>query len=170
MESRMAFQVIDNYLEKEEFIKIKDMFFSKDFPWYFNEKIVDYSGNKTKKIDIFNFQFTHIFYNKHNINSNLFNSILPIIYKIKPKALIRIKSNLNVASKKLIKCEEHKDQDFPCKGAIFYINTNNGYTFFKDKKVESKENRIVFFNANALHGGTYCTNKARRMLIYFNYL
>ena len=45
----MAFQVIDNYLEKEEFIKIKDMFFSKDFPWYFNEKIVDYSGNKTKK-------------------------------------------------------------------------------------------------------------------------
>ena len=95
---------------------------------------------------------------------------MPIIYKIKPKALIRIKSNLNVASKKLIKCEEHKDQDFPCKGAIFYINTNNGYTFFKDKKVESKENRIVFFNANALHGGTNCTNKERRMLINFNYL
>jgi hypothetical protein len=38
-----------------------------------------------------------------------------------------------------------------------------------DKKIDSKENRIVLFNANEKHYGTNSTNCNNRMVINFNY-
>ena len=40
---------------------------------------------------------------------------------------------------------------------------------FDDQKVESKENRIVFFDANTNHVGTNSTDCKNRMVINFNY-
>ena len=160
----MAIQIKDNFLEKKEFNLLKDFICSDRFPWFFNKKIYG------QKENILNYQFTHNFFKDYAVNSTAYNILFPIINKIKPKAIIRIKANLNVASKDLIKYDLHQDQDFKCKGAIYYINTNNGYTFFDNKKVESIENRIVFFNPNLLHGGTNCTNVKNRILINFYYL
>ena len=54
--------------------------------------------------------------------------------------------------------------------AIFYINTNNGYTEFEDgTRVESVANRIVNFPANLKHRGTRCTDQKIRIVINFNY-
>ena len=54
--------------------------------------------------------------------------------------------------------------------SIFYINTNNGYTKFKDgTKVESIANRMITFPANMEHCGTSCTDKNIRIVINFNY-
>ena len=86
------------------------------------------------------------------------------------KALVRIKANLNPVSDKLIQYDKHKDQEhFSCKGAIYYVNNNNGYTMFDNEKVESKENRIVFFNTETPHSGTNSTDCKNRMVINFNY-
>ena len=59
---------------------------------------------------------------------------------------------------------------FECKAAIYYINDNNGYTMIGDKKVKSKGNRIVLFNANTKHYGTNSTNLNNRIVINFNYI
>ena len=40
---------------------------------------------------------------------------------------------------------------------------------FDNEKVESKENRIVFFDANTTHVGTNSTDCKNRMVINFNY-
>ena len=54
--------------------------------------------------------------------------------------------------------------------SIFYVNTNDGYTKFKDgTKVKSIANRMLTFPANMKHCGTSCTNERRRIVINFNY-
>ena len=55
--------------------------------------------------------------------------------------------------------------------AIFYINTNNGYTYFEDgQKIESIENRMVMFPSNIPHAGATCTDEDRRVVLNLNYL
>ena len=89
--------------------------------------------------------------------------------KLKPLSLVRIKANLNPPSEKIVETAYHKDQDFKCKGAIYYVNDNDGYTIIDKEKVLSKKNRMVLFNANQKHFGTNSTNRNNRMVINFNY-
>ena len=56
--------------------------------------------------------------------------------------------------------------------AIFYVNTNNGYTIFKDsqEKVDCIENRLVTFPTDTDHCGVSCTDSKQRVVINFNYI
>jgi len=159
----MDIKVIDNFLPEEEYLRIKNVMESTDFPWYFNPTKINTSKS------IFNFHFGHVFYVNNAINSDFFELLNKIIEKLKPLSLIRIKANLTPVTHKLIKYDAHTDQEFPSKAALYYVNTNNGYTVFGDKKVESIGNRIVLFNANEKHYGTNSTNCKDRIVINFNY-
>jgi hypothetical protein len=54
--------------------------------------------------------------------------------------------------------------------AIIYINTNDGFTCFKDgAKVESIENRCIIFPGNLMHSGSTCTDSPLRMVLNINY-
>ena len=56
------------------------------------------------------------------------------------------------------------------KTAIYYVNSNNGYTEFEDgTKIESIKNRIVIFPSNLKHTGTTCTDRKIRTIVNFNY-
>jgi membrane peptidoglycan carboxypeptidase len=56
------------------------------------------------------------------------------------------------------------------KTSIFYINSNNGYTRFKNKKmIKSKENRLLSFNTDMEHTGSTCTDENVRIVINLNY-
>ena len=157
------FKIIDNYLEIKDHLILKTLMESNTFPWFFMDKKVSTSS------DIFNFQLFHIFYKDNEISSNFYNNLKPLIDKLNPKTLVRIKANLNPLSHQLIKYNYHKDQDFECKVAIYYLNTNNGYTMLEDKKVESKANRMVLFDSSVSHYGTNSTNCPNRTVINFNY-
>ena len=64
----------------------------------------------------------------------------------------------------------HIEQSVECTTAIYYVNTNNGYTEFEDgSRVESIENRLVTFPSYMKHTGTTCTDQKRRIVINFNY-
>ena len=65
--------------------------------------------------------------------------------------------------------DKHVDQFFNSKAAVYYVNDNNGYTMIGDKKIISKSNRIVFFDADTKHYGTNSTNYNNRIVINFNY-
>ena len=157
------FKVQDNYLTIDEHLVLKTIMESNTFYWYY------YKGKLKPSNKIFDYQLVHIFYNDNFVNSNFFNDLNPIIEKLKPLSLIRIKANLNPISHKLIKFDKHQDQHFKCKAAIYYLNDNDGYTMIGDNKVESKANRIVLFNADQEHYGTNSTNCNNRMVINFNY-
>ena len=93
------------------------------------------------------------------------------------KRLDRIKINLNPKTVFHRKSGFHTDQRSVSEGfglhqktAIFYINTNNGWTEFKKGgRVKSVANRAVIFDSNLEHRGVSCTDAKRRVLINFNY-
>ena len=162
------FKVVDNFLEQQDFIALKNALMSFQFPWYYNDSV------STLENEPF-YYFTHLFYCNYRITSDFFELIEPIIQKINPKAIIRIKANLN--TKLFTKAENafHLDYGYPNSGAIFYVNDNDGNTVIKDlnnNEVEIKpiENRMLFFNPEYLHKSTHPTNSKRRVNINFNYI
>ena len=159
------FKVINNFLTKDEHEKLKNTLESPTFPWYFIKGRV----NATDKPNLFDYQFVHIFYKDNFVNSDFFHYLNPIIKKLEPKSLIRVKANLNPITNKIIEFDEHCDQRFECKIAIYYLNDNNGYTMIGDNKIESKANRMVLFDSNQKHYGTNSTDCNNRMVINFNY-
>jgi hypothetical protein len=157
-------KIINDYLNKEEFINIKNLLINNNFPWYLNE-VLD------KKIEE-EFQFTHTFYDNFVIKSDYFNHLNNILSILKPKALIRIKSNLLTRTNEIIEHGYHVDTEANhSKTAIFYVNTNDGYTKFKDGElIKSEENKLIIFDSNQEHTGTTCTDKLFRIVINFVYV
>lgn len=156
----------DNLLEKKDLANIQNTVLSPDFPWFLNN-VLSFPHNEK---DLDNIQFIHAFHHSHSIRSNYVDIILPIINKINPKSLIRIKANIMPRRESIVEHGYHVDFDFPCKTAVFYINTNNGYTKFESGEVvESVENRLVIFDSQNAHTGTSTTDSQYRAVINFNY-
>ena len=157
------YKIIDNLLPEKELKNIQDVMMGLEFPWFFSDTI----SNKTEVIE--NYYFTHMFYAK-TINSSFYNILDPIIEKLDANALVRIKGNLHPNVNKFIENNKHTDYDFQHKAAIFYVNTNNGFTILEDgTKIESVENRLLMFDPSKLHSSTNCTDEKRRININFNY-
>ena len=115
----------------------------------------------------------------------------PILDKINPISLWRIKANLLTKTSNIVENAYHHDISsfddenrktiFPEKlkqltTSIFYVNTNNGYTEFQDgriamenTKIKSVANRLVTFPASLKHRGTSCTDEKIRVVINFDY-
>ena len=158
---KRAVQVKDNLLSAEEFNKLKNLILSNEFPWYFSDG----------KVDDDNIQFVHHFVFSSLVYSPYIESLHPIFGKLKAKRIFRAKLNYTFKTPKLIQYDYHQDVNIACKTAVFYLNTNNGYTQIKNgRKIESKENRIVMFNSNAEHAGSSCTDQKYRVLLNINYV
>jgi len=163
------YEIIDNFLEKDDFDKIKKCLMGPYFDWYYNDSVIDEEENELNK-----YQFIHNFYRDHRLTSNYFQVIEPIILKINPIALIRIKANLNPRTENNFEHGYHVDyENTPPnqRTGVFYLNTNDGFTLFEDgTKVESVENRFVSFKTSMKHTGSTCTNQKIRVVINFNYI
>lgn len=96
--------------------------------------------------------------------------INPLIEKIGPVAVNRVKANLYPNTNEDVQHGLHQDLDVPHKGALFYVNTNNGFTVLEDgTKIESIENRVLFFDPSKLHCSASCTDKQSRVTLIMNY-
>lgn len=158
-------KIIDNFLSDNDYKNIYQIIMDHHFPWYFNNHIA-----KTTESNIFNYQFTHMFYNNYRITSDRFNILNPIIQFLKPAALIRIKANLLTITEKTPTTQYHRDFDYPSLTAIYYLNTTNGPTKFKNGEiVDCVANRIVIFKTSLIHSSTRCADVSRRCVINFNY-
>ena len=169
--------VHDNFLEDRDYQKLKNAF-SLDSPykapWFYNDNIVDHERPDSP----YNFQFTHVLYDNYRedppVKSPYWKIIFPILYKLKAKTLIRSKVNLRTRTPEIYESGFHTDFNEVIEGhktAIFYLNTNNGYTLFKSgEKIQSIANRILIFDARLYHCGGSCTNEKIRTLININYI
>jgi hypothetical protein len=160
----MSVKIQDNFLPKEIFNSIKNTMIGVDFDWYYSNAITD------EKLDRKEFQFVHMFYHCGKPRQS-FVVIEPLIQKIMPFSLVRAKANLLTVTNEIVTYDFHKDflRD-NLTTAVFYINTCNGYTLFKDgTKVQSVENRLVSFDSGLEHTGTSCTDENIRVVINLNY-
>jgi hypothetical protein len=162
-------KVIDNFLAEDEFKKLKSEMLDPWFPWYYNDHTT-YDGLGTT--NLYDLQFIHFFY-RHHAPQDRFEIVNPILQKISPAAIIRIKANLNPVTHTRIIYEKHVDLSYlKCKTAVFYVNTNDGITVLGDDNIEvaSIANRLVVFNSDIWHTGTSCTDSKVRCVINFNYV
>lgn len=160
----MQYEVIDNYLPQKEYEEIRDVMMGPEFPWFYNPEVT-VPGVEDKSM-----YFTHVFHHDSLVNSNFFGLISPLISKLNAKALIRVKGNMYPNVGNFLKNDRHADYDFTHKGAIFYINTNNGPTILEDgTKIGAVANRILFFDASKLHNSIFCTDQKVRVNININY-
>lgn len=163
----MAITIIDNFLDDKSFKTLQDHIMGPWFPWVYNDALL----TNVSDTSLYDFQFVHTFYKDHKPHSDLLHILDPILAKISPAAVLRIKANLNPRTDNLYLHRAHTDvENYKCTTALFYINTNDGYTVFEDgTKVESVANRFVSFNSTMMHAGTSCTNQKIRVVINFNY-
>jgi hypothetical protein len=163
---KVKHQIIDNFLPKENFIKIKELILGKDFPWFYYSNI-SFKKESNGRL----FYMTHLLYNNNQPNSSSYNFLKENLLNFMDiKSLIRVKANFypNQSMKEIN--EMHVDYDFKHKGAIFSINTNNGGTLLKDgTKIDSVENRILFFDPSIEHDSENCTDQKVRVNININY-
>lgn len=166
--------IYDNFLDKKDLEKIQTKIFSKDFNWI-NEKIVNENNfNEHFEEKIYNRQFVHPCYQKNIPVSQTYFDILPIIEKIGPLALIKIKLNCIQRTNNIIAHGFHTDVDEEYHNisttAVFYLNTNNGKTIIKNHtEINSIENRLVLFPSKLLHSGTSCTDENFRYVLNLNF-
>lgn len=157
-------KVINNFLNKNIHKKIKDLLFSSNFPWYYNDFVAGKLDNK-------NFMFTHTLIREEKVNSGYCDFFLkPILEKIPYKKLIRAKINCFTKSQKKIKSAFHVDQINTHTVLLYSVNSNNGYTLFKknNKKIYSLENSLIIFNGNKEHCSVTQTNEKLRINININ--
>jgi hypothetical protein len=166
----MSYEVFDNYLDKDSFKVLKSVFVNNyNFPWYYNEIITKENLNEEFNLD--RHQFTHVLYRENQgVSSDFYQYVVPLVDKINSPLLMRVKANLATRTEKHVEGGFHTDSKLNHKTAVFYLNTNNGYTLFENgEKVESLENRLVVFNSDVLHTGVSQTDTKIRCLLNINY-
>ena len=172
-------EIIDNFLQQDQFDKLERIVMSDRFPWYHSESIV----SKGEVINDNSFYSVHMLYdNDRPTNDTSMEIMKPILIRLKEEqaedrfagTLIRVKINSYPNQNKFIEHKMHQDfppNKIPYMACLFSLNTCDGYTKFEDgTKVESVKNRALIFNPTLNHCSTNTTDQKRRVNINFNYI
>jgi len=176
----MSIRVVDNFLKPEIFKYIQKEVLSDRFNWIWCDDVVGYGNEDINPLD--NHQFEHVVLTvqpsspkdgqvyEMYVNPSM-ELIRPILDNIPIRSLFRVKFNLTPRTSDIVEHGFHVDSSYPDSiTAVMYFNTCDGYTKFEDgTKVESVENRIVFFNSQMKHTGSTCTDDQRRVVLNLNY-
>jgi len=162
----LTINVTDDFLPQHVFSRIQQELLSGGFPWYVRDHKIE-GGPES----LLNFQFVHSLYKGYQPSSIHISIIKPIIDRIEPTAILRIKANLTTVTQNIFEYGLHVDgPNFTGYTGIYYINSNNGYTLFENgQKIESVANRFVSFDATMKHTGTSSTDTKFRCVLNFNY-
>lgn len=172
-------KIYDDFLPSDYFDKLKGYYVGHNVKWNYTN-IIDTKSNMNSSTilcdELHNWQLTNVSYLNDQPTNESYKIISPVLgfitEHITPvKTVIKIKTNLNPRTDKIIKHGFHVDFGYKsCTTALLYINTNNGYTEFEcGTKVNSKENRLVTFPTTTPHTGTTCTDQQNRIVVNFNY-
>ena len=173
----MTFEILDNFLEKENFDFINSTFFPQDlnnsnnFLWNYHKGIVRDPDLGPTGYEEHDWMYIRSLYSSDNgLRFDKHYSIIkPIINKLKVKKLFDVRANLLVPTKEHIYHEFHTDRNVPHKVALFYVTDCNGFTILKDTaKVECMQNRMLLFDGSIEHHSVTSTDFPR-CVININY-
>ena len=173
----MKYEVIDNFLDEDYFDRLvilitdKEKTGNRTMPWYFQSSITYPEDYVDYVVPDKSFYMTHVFYENNAPISNLYEILLPLLNKLEIRCLLRVKANLYPNTEILHENPMHKDYNFCHSGAIFSLNTCDGYTTLKDgTKIDSVANRILLFDPGEKHCSSTTTNVSARININMNYI
>ena len=174
----MKHKVIDNFLDEEYFNNLVTLFTDKNnagntvMPWYFTPTVEVIDDIATDpEVEAKFYYMTHQFYSQNIPKSPYYENIKPLLEKLKTRCLLRVKANFYPNTERLHEHPMHTDTDFPHSGAIFSLNTCDGYTKLQDgTKINSVANRVLLFDPSEKHCSTTTTNVPIRFNININYI
>jgi hypothetical protein len=159
-------KIVDNFLPIENLNFLQNLLMEdQKIPYFYNDSVAVENDKQS-------FYFSHMVYELTSSNALLFNDIYKNLIEKIPDlfTLKRIKLNLYPSTENLIAHNSHVDYKVPHKGLLFSLNTCNGYTMLEDgTKIDSIENRALFFDPSKPHSSTNCTNEKARFNININY-
>lgn len=171
----MSYKVVDNFLNTTEFKHLQSLIIGNtDFNWNITTNVAnrgtdkDYDNNLEDQL--WNWYGIHPVYATIPLSPH-FETIAGIFCsKFDIKSLIRIKINFYPYTTKIQEHAKHQDFLFSHSAAVFSLNTCDGFTRMANgDKVDSVENRIVFFDASEYHNSSTTSNQKGRYNINFNY-
>ena len=161
-------KIIDDFLPEEEFKVIQQYLTNDSFTWH----LMPYIANKRQGLD--QYQFVHTFFDiSKPYLQNYSNFLTPIFSKLQAKYILRVKANLRPRTTQGVLSDYHTDMDLNQQTAIYYINTNNGYTKFQQNDfddVTSVANRLLTFSGGLKHCGASATDSNYRIVLNINYI
>ena len=170
-------QIRDNVLTEEELRNLQNVMLldsgqnNKTIPWGISNMYESTEVPMCREKEAF--FWTHTFHDRQRVESQYFDILFPLLDKINPLALVRIRANCNTITDRIIEHGYHTDipPESNCNTSIFYVNTNNGYTLFEEdgSKVHSVANRLCTFPSSTRHSSTTATDVTQRVVINFNY-
>lgn len=165
----MNFKIIDNYFSESVYEEILNTIQSSTFPLYYQNSVTFKNIND-------NYFFYHILINR-NTSTTSFNNIANFfIESVCPSFVYRMSVNAYPRTSKHTLDGFHVDLNHFHKVALWYANTNNGYTVLKDPlgnediEVNSVKNRMLLFDGNIFHSVVTQTDSHLRYVINMNYL
>ena len=162
-------EILDSFLPENEFRRISEVLMGPEFPWYLQFGVPykeDEELQQKIEPDPSDFYLTHIMFQGGVIKSNFIDLCLPITKKLEIYLISRINVNLYPHTDRNYAHGFHIDTDDDLLSAVFYVNTNNGFTLFGDgEKVNSVENRICIFPSGLPHSSVTCTDSSARVVV-----
>jgi hypothetical protein len=170
-------QIIDDVLPEEDYERLWTSMIGDDFAWYFAiTKVRNYVGEEDSTVlsnsHPNNCQLCHNFHADDTVISRHWHLTEGIRDKLQASAYLRVKANMTLATHIPLETKMHIDfgDVTGYKTAIYYVNSNDGYTKFETGEiVESVGNRLVIFDGRTKHCGSTHTNQKYRIVINFNY-
>ena len=161
-------KIIDNFLSQSDFERTQQYFLGPEFTWFYSTSI----ANKRQGLD--QYQFVHTFFDiSKPYLQNYSNFLTPIFSKLQAKYILRVKANLRPRTTQGVLSDYHVDMSLNQQTAIFYLNTNNGYTKFQQnglQDVPSVANRLLTFYGGLKHCGASATDSNYRIVLNINYI
>jgi len=159
-------KIIDNFLSEKAHTLISERVTGGFFPYLYS------SGTATPD-DKSYFMFNHaLFWDNQPCTSSydIITLLFPLMAKVEHSKLLRAKVNLYTKSNNQIVTGFHTDQDAEHKVLLYSVNSNNGYTLFKDgSKVPSVANQAVIFDGKLEHSSVTQTDENIRVNININF-
>ena len=173
----MDLKIIDNFLDVSEFSTLINNTIGRSDGHQTEFRVVSNVENfGVREEDYWSWYLVNMIYYEdipqNEIYPNICNLFIPRFQHIANfKTMIRIKMNAFPYTNVVKEHERHVDFSYEHIGAVFSLNTCDGYTKFSDgTKVESIANRIVFFDASKYHQSTTTSNAKLRYNMNFNFL
>ena len=167
-------KIYDNFLDAHVFDQITRSCNTID--WKYDDLVASQYNDQSICDNKYDWQMSHHFYNHPFHASNEFHIIQPFLQKLNPVVLYRVKLNLTTVSETIVEHGYHidyepKEDASLFRSAVYYLNTNDGYTKFKDgPTVNSVANRLVTFPTLLEHTGSTCTNAKNRLVLNIVYI
>jgi len=177
---KIMVDIQDNFLDTQQFFELQKNLCGGDFPWYWQPNVAyDVIPDELLECNrLDNWQFGHMFYWLDCPQSSWYPKARILLDAMQSNitALMRVKANCNPVTKEHIEHGYHTDMNkltqepLDNTTSIFYLNTNNGSTKFKDGTVvDCVANRLITFPNSMEHTGITCTDQKNKITLNINY-